>query len=255
MLAKIRELVDALNESGIRYCHWKSNVALSESLLGKTDVDLLIARKEAGPFRTLLAQNGFQPAVETTGKPFPSTEHYYALDSEQGELVHVHAYFRAITGESLSKNYRLPLEEMLLENTREIQSVKVPVKGAELIVFTLRIMLKHTSAVERFMLARDWKHTRDEADWLVGDESMQEALHLLGNCLPNFSKKLFSSCVLALRSNAPLLKRIILGHLVRYRLWTYSRHSSISAWIRGGIKFSKMAFRRLSGSNSTGDQL
>ena len=41
-----------------------------------------------------------------------------ALDPETGTLVHVHAYYRVITGESLAKNYRLPIEEMLLANTR-----------------------------------------------------------------------------------------------------------------------------------------
>ena len=78
------------------------------------------------------------------GESFPSLEHYFALDEESGLLAHVHAYYRVITGESLSKNYRFPVEEMLLQNTRAEDSVRVPTKSAELVVFTLRMMLKHT---------------------------------------------------------------------------------------------------------------
>ena len=42
--AGLRHLTDiflTLNERGIRYCHWKSNVRLTESLEGLTDLDLL----------------------------------------------------------------------------------------------------------------------------------------------------------------------------------------------------------------------
>ena len=79
-------------------------MALEESLLGQTDIDLLIHRKDANLFRTILSHLRFRPAT-TDGEAFPSVEHYFALDEESGVLVHVHAYFRVITGESLSKNY------------------------------------------------------------------------------------------------------------------------------------------------------
>ena len=122
MLIKIHELIQKLNESPIRYCHWKSNFALAEALAGRTDVDLLVHRNDATLFRNLLARLSFRPASNADGKPFPSVEHHYALDEDKGILVHVHVYFRVITGGSLSKNYRLPVEAMLLQNAREIKA-------------------------------------------------------------------------------------------------------------------------------------
>lgn len=130
-------------------------MALAEALAGQTDIDLLIHRRDATLFRTILSQLGFRPAVAQDGESFLSVEHFFALDEESGVLVHVHAYFRVITGESLVKNYRLPIEEMLLQNTREVDSVRVPTKSAELVVFTVRMMMKHTSVVELALLARD----------------------------------------------------------------------------------------------------
>lgn len=102
-MTKIQNFIEELNTNGVRYCHWKSNLSLSKSLSGQSDVDLLIHREDAGLFRTILSQLGFRPAANKDGESFPSIEHHFALDEESGVLVHVHAYFRVITGDSLSK--------------------------------------------------------------------------------------------------------------------------------------------------------
>lgn len=248
MLTKIQKLVEELNTTGARYCHWKSNSSLSQSLAGQTDIDLLVHRRDADAFRSTLSQLCFRPAIMQIGEAFPSVEHYFALDRETGTLAHVHAYYRVITGESLSKNYHFPLEEMLLQNVREIDSIRVPVKSAELVVFTLRMMLKHTSLVELIMLARDWKQVNLELAWLLESNSMDEALKLVEQWLPALDIELFSECITALQLPAGLFRRILLSFRLRSRLGSYARHSSIRAWWTGMQKFSIMGFRRLTHS-------
>lgn len=248
MLAKISDLIEELNKSGIRYCHWKSNFSLAETVAGQTDVDLLIHRQDASLFRSILTRLCFRPATNTDGKPFPSVEHHYALDDDSGDFVHVHAYYRVITGESLTKNYRLPVEEMLLQNTREVGCVRVPTKGAELVIVTLRMMLKHTSLMELLLLSRYWKQVQDEINWLIEADSLDEALDLVSCWLPPLDANLFSTCIVALKSPTHLWKRIILGHRLRSRLRVYARHSAIQAWLSGAQKFMVMVFRRLSRS-------
>lgn len=245
MLTKLREFIETLNKNDIRYCHWKSNLSLAQALSGDTDVDLLVYRNDADCFRLILSQLCFRPAVNNDGLSFPSVVHYFALDEESGLLVHVHAYFRVITGESLAKNYRLPIEEMILQNTREVGSVPLPVKSAELVVFTLRIMLKHTSLVELVLLARDWKHVRREVEWLLEENSLDAAVDLVNCWLPSLDTDLFVACVRALRDPAPLLRRINLGFRMRAQLRIYARHSAIRARLDGAKKFSTMALRRL----------
>jgi thymidylate kinase len=248
MLTKIQKLIEELNTNGIRYCHWKSNLSLSQVLSGQTDADLLIHRKDADLFRSILGQLCFRPAIVQVGAAFPSVEHYFALDEETGILVHVHAYFRVITGESLSKNYHFPIEEMLLQNVRESDSVRVPIKSAELVIFTLRMMLKHTSLVELVLLARDWEQVKQEIQWLLESKSIDETVKLVEHWLPPLDIDLFSECVTALQLPAPLIRRIILGLRLRSRLSIYSRHSSFRAWLSGVQKFSTMAFQRLTRS-------
>ncbi len=247
-LAKIRQLVEKLNGSGIKYCHWKSNIALDKGLAGQTDFDLLIEKKEAVIFRSILSELCFRPVVHTTGDAFPSVEHYFALDEESGVLVHLHAYYRVITGESLAKNYRFPIEKMLLHHTREIYGVRVPVQSAELITFTLRILLKHTSLLELFLLRRYWKTVGGEAGWLLETGTVSEAIDLLKQGLPAVDPGLFSDSVRALQGNSSLLQRIFLGLRLKRQLRTYRRHSPVRAgWITAR-DFSKMAIRRLTGA-------
>jgi thymidylate kinase len=248
MLTKTQKLIEELNTNGIRYCHWKSNLSLSQALLGQTDVDLLIHRKDADSFRNIISQLCFRPAIMQVGESFPSVEHYFALDKETGILVHVHAYYRVITGESLSKNYHFPIEEMLLQNVREVDSVRVPIKSAELVVFTLRMMLKHTSLVELILLARDRKQVQEEIQWLLESKSIDETIKLVEYWLPSLDINLFSECIAALELPAPLIRRIMLSLQLRSRLGSYSRHSSIWAWLSGIQKLSIMVFRRLTRS-------
>ena len=245
MLTKIRELVENLNNKSLKYCHWKSNLSLTQALSGKTDVDLLIDRTDADSFRTILSQLCFRPAVANEVSSFPSVEHYFALDDESGELVHVHAYFRVITGESLVKNYRLPIEAMLLENTRHIEAIHLPTKSAELVVFTLRMMLKHTSLIELFMLSRDWKHVKPEILWLLEDDPINESLRLVNYWLPSVDTDLFSECIQAIKSSTFLFHRIALGLRLRSSLRMYARHSSLKAWWSGIRTFLTMGFRRI----------
>ena len=75
MLTSVHKLIEAFNRNGIRYCHWKSNLALPQALAGQTDIDLLVHRKDASRFRAILSQLCFRPALTTDGEPFPSVEH------------------------------------------------------------------------------------------------------------------------------------------------------------------------------------
>lgn len=241
-------LIDRLNASGLGYCHWKSNWVLEESLAGATDIDLLIARSDAGAFRAILQELGFRPAIEPGAAPFPSVEHYHALDEETGELVHVHAYYRVVTGDSLGKNYRLPLERMLLENVSRIGIVKVPSRASELVVFVLRMSLKHASLAEIALVMRDWDRVRAEATWLTSEDVRAETLRLVRNWLPGVDVDLFEAALDALLAPAPLRRRVVLGRRVRAELRPFRRHGRLKAWWIGTRTITVRAGHRARGS-------
>lgn len=248
MLEKIREFFVNLNQDEIRYCHWKSNLGLPEALTGETDIDILIARKDAVRYRAILSQLGFQPAVLKSVESYPSVEHHFALDTGSGILVHVHSYYRVITGESLAKNYRFPIEEMLLENRRQEGMVYVPTASAELLVFTLRIMMKHTSLMELLLLSRDWKQVKREVIWLLESASVEETIAFAADWMPALDGDLLRSCIEAIKKPASLMQRIRLGNRIRAQLHLYGRNSALRAWGNEVKKFSIMLYRRLTGS-------
>jgi thymidylate kinase len=247
VLHTVAALFERLEAEDIRYCHWKSNWVLEETVEGKTDLDLLVERQAAPAFRKLLQELAFRPAVDHGSPLFPSVEHYHALD-ESGELVHVHAYYRVISGDSLVKNYRFPVEEMLLGHTRKIGVVAVPSKGAELVVFVLRMCLKHTSAVELALLLRSFENVGREAAWLATDEARAEASALLPVWLPGFAPTLFEDALQALTDPAPLARRMLVARRVRAELRPYARHGRAKAWSAGVRTFARHGLARLGGT-------
>ena len=235
ILRTIKDLVEDLNDRGIRYCHWKSNWALAETMMGKTDLDLLVHKEDADSFREVLKGLNFVSVLMVGAPPLHSVEHYHALDSATGTIVHVHAYYRVVTGESLAKNYRLPVEDMLLSRTRKEGIVNIPVPGAELIIFVLRMSVKHTTVPELVLLTRQWSAVSQEIDWLMTDQALLEATELLTTWLPEIDPELFLQAYEALRRQASLWRRIVLGMRLRGQLRSYARRSELQArWI--GVK-------------------
>src|SRR5215210_982756 len=139
----VRNLLQSFEEKGVRYCHWKSNVRLKETLAGTQDIDILVDRGHAGLFHATLLENGFKLAQSRSGAGHPGVFHALGLDGATTELVDLHAYHQIVSGDSLVKNYRLPVEDRLLARTCHLHGVKVPTPEAELVLFALRIALKH----------------------------------------------------------------------------------------------------------------
>ena len=184
MLKLLERLFHELDAHHLTYCHWKSNMALPAGLEGRTDIDLLLRPESAAAFGTIMRRLGLRQAEMGDGEAFPDMEHYYGLDEQTGVLAHVHTYYAVITGESLAKNYRLPLGEMLFANRHRQEGVWVPTKSAELVIFTVRMMLKHTALVELLLLMRDRRRVKEEADWLTEGGLIRESLGVLREWLP-----------------------------------------------------------------------
>ncbi len=247
MLATVSSLFERLDDAGVRYCHWKSNWALAETIEGETDLDLLVGREDASSYRRILQDLGFRPAVQHGAAPFPAVEHDHALDETTDTIVHVHSYYRVISGGSLAKNYHLPIEEMLLGDVRREVAVNVPSRGAELIVFVLRMSLKHATMAELVLVLRDWENVRREAAWLATDEARAEAEALLPVWLPVVERGLFANALDALTEPASVVRRVLVGRRVRASLRPYARRGRVRAWLAETGALTKKALARSRG--------
>lgn len=142
-LPRLVALFQALNEAGVRYCHWKSNVRLDESLHGQTDLDLLIWREDAAAFRRILAAHDVKPTLPAPGKAYPGLENFLGHDQRDGRIFHLHAHYQLVLGEQYVKNYRLPLERTFVDSARLYLGVKTPAPALEVSILALRALLKY----------------------------------------------------------------------------------------------------------------
>ena len=111
--AAIRSLFKSLEQKGVRYCHWKSNIRLEETLAAAEDIDLLVDRRDASFFYAALLENGLKLTQSRSGIGHPGVFHAVGLDEASAASVHVHAYFQIVSGDSLVKSYRLLLSPWL----------------------------------------------------------------------------------------------------------------------------------------------
>src|SRR5437867_1104914 len=79
-LELVGRLCQTLATERIRYCHWKSNDVLDRSARGENDLDLLVAKADAGAFADVLRRLGFKEASPPPERRFPGVFHWYGLD-------------------------------------------------------------------------------------------------------------------------------------------------------------------------------
>lgn len=229
------ELFEDLNRHGLRYCVWKSNVRLEEGLRGETDLDVLVDRKHADAFVQVLCEHGIKAVAPPPDRAYPAIEHYLGFDQESGRIFHLHVHYQLVLGERFVKNYRLPLEEVFLDRVEMRRGIKVPLPELELVVLSLRILLKYrlrdlvkdvlsikTPGIPAFMLA--------EVNHLVGQTSWDrvlETLEELSGALPSAGVRKFLDTVRSRPRAGCALWR--LRARVRRELSACRRHSPLEA--------------------------
>ena len=234
----VRALIAALNRAGVRYCHWKSNIRLPESLRGEEDLDVLVHRADAMAFEIALAQTGFKAAVSRGVLSHPGVFHAYALDETATGLLHVHAYFGVVSGDSLVKSYRLPVEQELLEGGLSVEGVPLPSPEAELALFTLRILLKHIHPVEIAMVGRGYGKVVHELNWLRERADPLGAARLWDSWMTGPDAPPLETAIAAISDPFAWYRRIVLGRRAARALRNWRRIGHLAAamdrWRRVG---------------------
>ncbi len=228
ILPLIFDLCKSLEAEKVVYCHWKSNAMLDRSARGENDLDLLIDRSCAGPFLGILSRLGFKEARISPKKQIPGILDYYGYDETANKLVHVHAHFQLILGHDATKNYHLPIERPFLESAVQGEFFKVPTPEFELLVFVIRMVLKHSTW--DVILARQGNLSdteRQELIYLLERADRSKLGYTLGKHLPCISPELFDTCLRAIQPNSPWGIRVRAGWQLQTCLRAYARISRV----------------------------
>ena len=224
-------LIKLLNSQDIKYCHWKSNRYLGDIRKGEVEYDLLIARQYIAKFEALVIQLGFKRAIVPHAHHLPGVHHFYGYDGEEDLIVHIHAFYNLITGESIAKNYRLPFERMLLQHQMWQDDIPIPPKSAQLVIFVIRMMVKHGSLIEMLLAWREYDSIIEELDWLTSDEQViPQALEQLEAWVPSIDATLFCTAIGSLRNRSSFVKRMIVGRVFKCRLRLYRRYPPVKVF-------------------------
>jgi len=240
-------LASTLADRGLNFTHWKSNSRLGMLDGHEVELDLLIESTDRDAMRATLGDLGFRKAVSFHPSHVPDVFHYYGLESDGSCLVHAHVYHRVITGESLLKNYELPIQSLLLGNTGQLRGLPVPAPEIELSVFTLRTMIKHASFLERRLLYRDFGSVRNEVEWLVNASATPsiEPGTVATLDLPELNPTLVQEAMGVLRRDVSIHTRNKVARRVRRALAPYRRFGRPSAFILTARQVSSRLTRKI----------
>lgn len=207
-LVLIVSLLGALDDADIRYCHWKSNEAIDRSLSGENDLDLLIARCDGLRFNAVLYALGFRLARPSSDRQVPGMIDFFGLDEISGRIVHVQAHYQLVLGDDMTKNFRLPFEDAYLESRRFDGLIAVPGPNFELLVFVLRMVVKHCPWDAQLSLkGRLTASERRELEYLVMRSDQSEVEVLRSRYVPDVSADLLARCRAAIEPDS--------GHVIR----------------------------------------
>jgi thymidylate kinase len=168
MLNNYQRLFSELEIQGVKYCSWKNNHLLERESNGDGDIDLLVHPLQYHEFERLLFSNGFIRA-ESSISEYPFIKHYYCYDECLNKFGHLHVYFKLVTGDSHLKNYRLPIEDKVL-NASYISDFSIreahPFHQAE--IYMLRKYIKSSSLFGLFLLFRESEDYKSEFNYIKG---------------------------------------------------------------------------------------
>ena len=140
MIEVLETLFTNLHSEVIPFCHWKGYGELEKNLKGR----------RFRSFYTLRIQNKFEKVAEHCNfkklssyqASYPFIEHYYGFDPKTKKFAHLHVYYKIVTGEHISKNYVLPLEKYILDNTTQEELLPSLTYNAKQNIYLIRYFIK-----------------------------------------------------------------------------------------------------------------
>jgi thymidylate kinase len=250
-LGLVRTLCEELKSNGIAYCHWKSNARLDRSATGDNDLDLLIGRADVQRFTGILCRLGFKQAQDPSVQQLPGVLNYYGYDKEADKLIHVHAHCQLVLGQDATKNYHLPVERLFLDSAVQGELFRVPAPEFELIVFVIRMVLKHSTWDA--ILTRQGSLSaseREEFEYLQSRASQTQMYDILGQHLPYVEATLFGDCMRSLQPDCSFWTRVGAGQMLQGRLKAHARRSQVTdvclkLWRRAIWQIGRRVHRRV----------
>lgn len=233
------ELATELREAGVAYCHWKSNRFIGRAVRAETDLDLLVAKRDARKFLQVLSSCGFLATDRPQAAPIRGVTHFFGYDATVDRFVHVHAHHQLVVGHDRTKNYRLPIEGPFLASASTTGVLPTPAREFEYVVFVIRMVLKYAVLDEilwdgaRGRRARPRPSEREEYDHLRALITPEVVHAIVDDHLPFVGRELFAAAERVAMGTSPVLRTAVVGRRMEATLRAHARRRpSVDALVR-----------------------
>ena len=144
-----------MTESNIPYVSWKNNHEIEDFMDKGSDLDLYIPIKYKSEFINIAKKSWWVLVFNPVAK-FDSIEHFYTID-KGFNIYHLHVYFEIVTGESWTKEYRLPIGDFLMNNRCNHKEFGIDILNdkCQAYLFALRHILKCGSITSRLLYLKE----------------------------------------------------------------------------------------------------
>jgi hypothetical protein len=230
-------LLGGLRQHDIQYCYWKSSRRIHEVLSGKSDMDLLVARRQQHDAGKLLLTLGFKLFPAVANRADPAILSFLGYDEPSGQLIHVHLHICLVAGDSLLKNYRLPWEDAVL--TRAVAHPTMPIRILDPASEALLMIIRACLELRRRdpVTLRNWRRTsvkfeldRKELAARVDRAELRSlAMELLDSDMADMICD-------ALHAGRPLDTQRRLRRRVRSALAAYRMYNAIEGQLRSAVR-------------------
>ncbi len=234
MLKIFEVLFQDLTSNEVLVCNWKGYGDLSKHLNGEGDLDLFVPLEEKESFENIAKNAGFRKVISYQAN-HKYLEHYYGLDLQTLKFAHVHVYFKIVTGEHISKNYVLPIDNYLIRNIENSTVIPTINEKAKLNIFLIRYFIKIGSFLGFIQYFREYSKYSEEWIALESDQELSEVAEL------GLSKELLNDMRdIYLGSNA--VDKFLFSLALKRKLRGYKRKTYLPNLI---YTFSSIFFRLL----------
>ena len=183
MLKSIKDMLQALEDNEIKYCHWKSNEHLLEALTGDTDLDVLFLPEQRSKIDKVLNECGLKRFRAMPLMQYNAIEDFIGFDKEEAKIWHLHVHYRMTLGEKHLKGYTItPWTRYIIDN-REWDELGIYRASSEIELVLLIVRL----ALKRRLRDTNRKISKDdliEYNWLVNRVD-KEKLYIVAEKMTN----------------------------------------------------------------------
>ncbi len=196
-------LLAVFERERISYCYWKSARRVDALLVGRSDLDLLVARSDRPRAFSILERVGFKHWPDAPGLDNPFLVSFLGYDEPSGAIHHVHLHFHVVFGHSLVKTFRLPVENALISRSEMHESLPIrilnPADEAMLLIVRANLDMRRDDPV----VGRRWSELeRKYADDLAFLVPRIDAAKVKNAAAEVFSPQLAERIVSQLRATS-----------------------------------------------------